>query len=177
MGPLFTFYLLLFFVFFIFFDLSFFEITPWTIGTRMVCCFYNRRRRQSIDRYCRRQYIVKMYPSIHIVGDNRWVILSIDRHCRSKIDRQPRPSIDIVSHNVLCDMSIDGHCLPQETASYPSVAIVRLSLMDKIYRYILSVTMDCGRYQSIDIVGDNRLVIIEIDRHCRTQDIVNRVHR
>ena len=69
----------------------------------------------------------------------------------------------IACHNRLCKLSIDSHC---GFIAYGS-----------IYRYVLSVTMECGRHLSIDIVGDNRLVIIEIDRHCRTQSIVNRVHR
>ena len=69
----------------------------------------------------------------------------------------------IARHNGLCKLSIDSRS--------------GLSLMGKSIDTFCPVTMDCGRYVAIDIAGDNRLVIIEIDRQDRIQCIVNLVHR
>ena len=72
--------------------------------------------KESIDRYCWRQY--------------RWVILSIDRHCRRKeivnrVHRWPLPATLIVR---------DVYRWPSaaiDCASYPSIAIVGLSVMGR----------------------------------------------
>ena len=97
--------------------------------------------------------------------------------------------MDIVEENNRSSTaSIDGHCQPQwivrdvyrwplpatiDCASYPSIAIVGLSHMgESIDIYIVR---DNGLWKAIDIIGDNnRLVITEIDRHCRVTNSVDR---
>ena len=146
-------------------------------------CFYNGRGEQSIDMYCRRQYIVEGIARLILVATiDGW-------YCRSR---------GIFEENRSSTASIDGHCQPQwivrdvyrwplpaaiDCASYPSISIVALSLMGKsidiyclwqwivegIDRQILSATIDLWWLRLIDIVEHNALSTASIDGHCQPQ--------